>query len=67
MAFGGLAYERLSTFGSAYAAWNDAARKNQRIERQAAAAHRAYLNRGQVLLDLDRADAALRDSTPRWS
>src|SRR5262249_15002120 len=61
VALGGLAHERLLTFRSALAVWDDAVRKNQGTEKGAAAAHRAYLNRGQALLDLGRDNAALRD------
>jgi protein O-mannosyl-transferase len=61
VALGGLAYERLRTFRSAYAVWDDAVRKSRAYERAAPAAHRPYLNRGRALLDLGRLDAALRD------
>ncbi len=58
---GGLAYERLLVFRSAYAVWDDAVRKNRAVERRAPGAFRPYLNRGQALLQLGRMDAALED------
>jgi len=58
---GGLAYERLLVFRSAYAVWDDAVRKNRAVERRAPGAFRPYLNRGQALLQLGRTDAALED------
>jgi Tfp pilus assembly protein PilF len=58
---GGLAYERLRTFRSAYAVWDDAVRKSRAYERTAPEAYRPYLNRGRALMDLGRLDEALRD------
>ncbi len=58
---GGLAYERLRTFRSAYAVWDDAVRKSRPYERSAPEAYRPYLNRGRALMDLGRLDEALRD------
>jgi tetratricopeptide (TPR) repeat protein len=58
---GGLAYERLRTFRSAYAVWDDAVRKSRAYERTAPEAYRPYLNRGRALMTLGRPDAALRD------
>jgi tetratricopeptide (TPR) repeat protein len=56
-----LAHERLATFRSAHAIWNDAVEKNRPYERRAAGAYRAYVNRGTAQLDDGRAEAALRD------
>jgi protein O-mannosyl-transferase len=61
LGLGGLAYERLATFRSAHAVWDDAVQKNRWAERRAIGAYRAYLNRGRALMDLDRVDAALHD------
>ena len=58
---GALAHERLFTFRSTYAVWDDAVRKNRTYEGTVAGTYRAYLNRGRALLDLNRPDAALRD------
>ena len=58
---GGLAYERLRTFRSAYTVWDDAVRKSRTYERTAPETYRPYLNRGRALMSLRRMDAALRD------
>jgi len=58
---GVLAHERLWTFRSSYALWDDAVRKNRPYEETAPGAYRAYLNRGRALLDLHRTEAALDD------
>ncbi|HUG35886.1 MAG TPA: tetratricopeptide repeat protein [Candidatus Limnocylindrales bacterium] len=58
---GALTHERLATFRLAFTVWDDAVRKNQAHERRVVGAHRAYLNRGQALLQLERMDAALAD------
>ena len=58
---GGVVYERLLVFRSAYAVWDDAVRKNRAVEQRAPGAFRPYLNRGQALLQLGRVDAALED------
>jgi len=58
---GGLGHERLLTFASADALWDDAVGKNRPYERQAIGAYRAYLNRGQARLHLDRMEEALAD------
>src|SRR5262249_24954310 len=56
-----VAHERLATFRSAHAVWDDAVRKNRADERRVPGAVRAYLNRGQALLTAGRAGAALAD------
>ena len=61
VALGGLAFERLRTFRSTHAVWDDAVRKSRSHERTAPAASRPYLNRGRALMDLGRLDEALRD------
>ena len=57
----GLTHERLSTFRSAHAVWDDAIQKNRAWEGRAVGAYRAYVNRGTALLGEGRPDAALRD------
>lgn len=57
----GLADERLSTFRSARAVWDDAVAKNRPYEGRAVGVYRAYFNRGTALLREGRPEAALRD------
>jgi len=56
-----VAHERLSTFRSTYAVWDDAVEKNRADEWRSPAAFRAYLNRGDALLRAGRAEPALAD------
>jgi hypothetical protein len=56
-----VAHERLGTFRSTYAVWDDAVDKNRADERRSPAAFRAYLNRGDALLRARRAEPALAD------
>lgn len=54
-----LAHERLQSFASSFAVWDDAARKN--TDRAAPYVERAYVNRGMALLDAGHYPGAAAD------
>src|SRR5262249_57732865 len=59
VALAGASIERLATFRSPLALWDDAVRKNADV--QAPFVERSYLNRGQILYALGRREEALAD------